>query len=404
MKNIRYFILLIPAMATWSCGKDVVYDLPDSERYDNLYLLQAVDLPRQTDIFMLEDSVQTTQYSAFWSGVEAPKDINVTFEVDMDLVAAYNEENITSYAVMPEGSYELEATSAVIPAGRSRTPLMDIRLKALGHLELYKEYLLPLVMKTDDVKVNESLSVIYYKVAASYAPGNVPRAEVGRNVVNAMEFFAYNDKCLFTRSEDGKLRRYGWDPIEETFGGETVIKSDWTTANVRLISAGGGNTFQVVNQYDTWIVLPATEDGTAVNDPSAYSAIITGGCNIFDRSVWNAHPTGFVARWGGSGNMQYYPMSSDWQALGGGGVTTVFNFGIYRILFVNDDDLIGIDINGDMWIHEFSSNTFSSPKKTGSGWEDYTHVTSFGKDLIARDADGKLWLYDFDIRGFLALK
>ncbi len=405
MKNIHYFAVSIFAMLASSCGKDVVYELPNREKYENLYLIQAVDQPRTTNVFLLEDSVQVTQYSAYWSGAAAPRNINITFETDMDLVEAYNVEHQTSYSAMPEGSYELEATSAVIPAGENRTPLMNVKLNALGHLNLYEEYLLPLAMKTDDVKMNDELSVIYYKVSASYAPGQVPRTLVGENIADAEEFFVYNDKCLFTRNEDGKLRRYGWDPAQQKFGAESIIKTDWTKANVRLISAGLGNTFQVVNPFDTWIVLPASEDGTSVNDIGGYSSIITGGCNIFDRSIWNAHPTGFLAR-EGSYSMRYYGMTSDWQALTGAAGATVFNFTIYEILFVNGDDLIGIDTNGDMWIHEFQSSTgtFASPTRTGSGWDDYTHVTSLGNDLVARDTDGNVWLYEFDIRGYLALK
>ena len=99
-------------------------------------------------------------------------------------------------------------------------------------------------------------------------------------------------------------------------------------------------------------------------------------------------------------------MTSDWQGLGGSGVTTEFNFGIYDKIFVYGRDLMGIDAAGDLWLHKFSGadNTFGSPVKKGSGWNDFTHVTPFGTDLVARDRNGKLWLYEFDLRGFWALK
>ena len=406
MKSIYYRILsLLPALVV-SCGQDVVYDLPDGDKFNHVYLLQAVDNPRPVQIFMIEGETQTTNYTAFYSGLKAPKDIHVTFEINMDLVQAYNEANQTNYQVMPSGSYELEASEAVIPAGQSRTEPMKLRLHSFGYIEGFQEYLLPLVLKTDDMKMNESLNVIYYVVSASYRPGEVPRFEVNANVTEPVEMFSYNDVCLLTRTTDGKLRRYGYDSATKTFSAPTVVREDWTEELAPYISAGGGNTLQVVNQYWTWIVIPASEDGTQIKGLGEYSSIITGGCGIFDRTVWNAHPTGFLARWGSSGNMQYYPMTSDWQGLGGGGVTTEFNFGIYDKIFVYGQDLIGIDAAGDLWLHKFSGadNTFGSPVKKGSGWDDFTHVTSFGTDVVARDRNGKLWLYEFDLRGFWALK
>lgn len=396
---------LLPALVV-SCGKDVVYDLPDGDKFNHVYLLQAVDNPRPVQIFMVEGETQTTSYTAFYSGLDAPKDIHIAFEIDTDLVQAYNEANQTNYKVMPEGSYELEAADAVIPAGQSRTEPLKLRLRSFGYIEAFQEYLLPLVLKTGDMKVNENLNVIYYLVSASYKPGEVPRSEVNANVTEPVEMFSYNDVCLLTRTTDGRIRRYGFDSGSGTFSSPTVVQENWTEQLAPYISAGGGNTLQVVNQFWTWIVIPASEDGTQIKGLDEYSSVITGGCGIFDRTIWNSHPTGFLARWGSSGNIQYYPMTSDWQGLGGGGVTTTFNFGIYDKIFVYGQDLIGIDAAGDLWLHKFSGadNTFGSPVKKGSGWDDFTHVTSFGTDVVARDRDGKLWLYEFDLRGFWALK
>ena len=54
MKSIYYCILsLFPALVV-SCGHDVVYDLPDGDKFNHVYLLQAVDNPRPVQIFMIE--------------------------------------------------------------------------------------------------------------------------------------------------------------------------------------------------------------------------------------------------------------------------------------------------------------------------------------------------------------
>lgn len=407
MKNIRYYLALLFTPALWCCGQDVVYELPDSDKYDNVYLMQAVDYPCPTKIFMLEEQVQTAYYSAFYSGLKAPKDIRITFEVAPDLVAAYNEANQTKFKVMPEGSYTLETTHAAIPAGESRTNRMKINLYTFGYIEAFEEYLLPLVMKTDDAKVNEKLNVVYYQISASYEPGNVPRYEVGSNVAEAIELFSYNDNCLLTRSADGKLRRYGYDADQRTFAAPTIIKTDWTKEAAPLLSAGRANTIQLVNRYYTWIVLPGNDEGTWFEDIyTANPIIITGGCGVFDYVVPNAHTTGFIARMGGNGSMQMYGMTSDWKGLSGNNPNTPLNFSNYKNIFAYGSDLLAIDPAGEMWLHRYSAadGRFGNPIKTGSGWEDFTHVTSFGTDLVARDAEGKLWLYEFDLRGFWALK
>lgn len=401
--------LLSPFMV--SCGPDVVYDLPDGDKFDNLYLVQAVNPPRTTKIFMLEDQVQTANYSAFYSGLKAPKDIHITFEVDPELVDAYNQANQTNFKMMPEGSFEIEATEAVIPAGQSRTNLMKVSLNTFGYMEAFEEYLLPLAMKTDDVKMNESLSVIYYQVSASYEPGNVPCREVGSGIADAVEIFSYNDKCLLARSADGKLRRYGYNASENTFSAGTVMKTDWTNGPhgaLFCISAGRENTLQVVyGSLFQWWALSLNEDGTVIPDLNATTdrTLVTGGCGIFDQSIWSVHPTGYVVRTGYN-SILYYPMASNWKAPSGAGVWTEFNFKTYSKMMIYGYDFIGIDDSGNMWHHKFSTatSTFANPTKLGSGWEDYTHVIPFGNSLLARDADGVLWEYEFDIRGFWALK
>src|SRR5690606_40274071 len=120
------WVLLLTLMVACD-NKDVIYEIPGAEKYTHVYLLQAVNVPNVAPLFMTEE-VQTVNYSAFYSGMEAPKDIKVKFSVDPTLVDEYNEINQTSYEVMPEGSYTLEAAESVIPAGESRTPLLKLNI------------------------------------------------------------------------------------------------------------------------------------------------------------------------------------------------------------------------------------------------------------------------------------
>jgi hypothetical protein len=412
MKNIRYYILLLVFLFVYSCEEKNRYHLPDEDEYSYVYMIQAVDNPRYIRISMLQDEVQTAYYSAFYSGVVAPDDINIKFEIDIDLVATYNEINQTNYKVMPEGSYILEDESAMIPKGESRSNLMKIGLRSFGYMEAFEEYLLPLVMRTDDVRMNEELSVIYFLISASYAPGQIPKRLVCDNVTNAIEMFSYRDKSLFTRSADGKVRSYPYDIANKMFGDPNIIANDWTYASVPYIASAGLNNKKIAvvdGAWSMWIADWDEEGSTPLPEPNNFDSfsrwLFSTGLGIFNRVIWTSRNDGVLGKWGnGSGAVQYYKFTDDWTSYASVSTTSYVGWDSQKVIFVYNGDFITIDSAGNMWMYKFSSdNIIGSPTKIGSGWDIYTHVTPFGNNLIARDATGKLWEYEFDPRGFWAL-
>jgi hypothetical protein len=124
---------------------------------------QASQLPA-VRTFVMKDDVQTIVYGASYGGVGYPeKDIAVTFSVDNSLIGTFNGQNNTAYAEMPAGSYELEKTSAIIPKGKLTTGPLTIRVKTLGALEAFKQYLLPVTISADG-KLNDNLRTTYFLI------------------------------------------------------------------------------------------------------------------------------------------------------------------------------------------------------------------------------------------------
>ena len=405
MKHYHKFFMIAAMMLAASCGEDVVYELPDGDKYSHLYMPQAVDCPSTSRLFMINEE-QTLHCSAFYSGYDAPREINVKFEIRPELVAQYNEANNTSYEAMPEGSWKMEETSALIPKGGCTTELLDITINTFGHIEPFTEYMLPVVMTSEDIRISEELSTLYYVISAAYEPGNVPSTVVSEEIGDALEIFSFNDRCLIARNSEGMVLRYGYDPETRTFGSPITLHSDWNTSLVKMLAKGPGNSIQVCNMYDTWITYEWSEDATPpVPEYAGYKSVITGGTWVFKNIVPNC-PNGLLAVMVADNSLNLYKLSNDGHALSGTAATTGFNYGQYTQLFYYGNDLLAIDKNGNMWQHTVKSDgTFSSnPIQVGSGWEDFTHVIPFGTDLLARTKDGKLHRYDFDLRGFWALK
>jgi hypothetical protein len=118
------------------------------------------------------DTLQTLVYNAAFAGPNAPKkDIQVRFSVDSALVDTFNQNNATSYNLLPGESYELTQTEATIPAGERSTGQLGLELATEGYLEARGTvYLLPIRMEvlTEGVRVNEEKKVTYFVIQGTY--------------------------------------------------------------------------------------------------------------------------------------------------------------------------------------------------------------------------------------------
>lgn len=160
------FLAVICCTLSYSCKDD--FNLPDQpvDSYTRVYMPQAVNAPT-VKVFKITDSVQTLTYGAVYGAQGYPEtDIPVTFTVSKNKVDSFNTANKTSYPLLPDGSYTLSATNAVIPKGQVSTAPLSISFKTngAGAMPALKTFVLPVSIAGTSVKVNEPLRTTFYLV------------------------------------------------------------------------------------------------------------------------------------------------------------------------------------------------------------------------------------------------
>ena len=170
MKNTdRILIAVACCSIVAGCSKDYEEVVDNPKEYASVYMAQATESPMARS-FVMTSETDTIIVSANYGGLDFPdQDIKVSFKVSPELVEVYNKENLTSYPIMPDGSYEMEQTEAIIPKGSLHTQPIYIKLKTLNYLDGIGGYLLPVSIETDGpVPVNESLRTSFLLVNAIY--------------------------------------------------------------------------------------------------------------------------------------------------------------------------------------------------------------------------------------------
>lgn len=155
-----------------SCGRDrdLMKNISDSTAV--VYMPQAVKMPSVYS-FDITGKADTIIYGACYGGPHSPgSDIAVQFRTDVSLLDHFNASNFTNYPILPEGSYELEQSSSVIPAGKYSTPPLKLSVH-VDKLDGVGSYLLP-VSITTAAKVNESLRTTYFLINAKYTSNPFP--------------------------------------------------------------------------------------------------------------------------------------------------------------------------------------------------------------------------------------
>ena len=105
------------------------------------------------------------------------EDVTATVAVDEGLVAAYNEKHGTSFAIVPSQYLDFSSQSVTIPAGKTTSETVTVRLKGLmgegeaqtGAIGIDETYLLPIRISASNMKIMESSSIAYYVLKRSSA-------------------------------------------------------------------------------------------------------------------------------------------------------------------------------------------------------------------------------------------
>ncbi len=173
MKHNYKLLFLASAILTgsYSCGDaiDEDFNVDAPEQYSVIYsgkgfngdIILEMPIPKDTVISM---------YANYGGIVPLRNDVTVTFEAAPNLLGTYNDLNLTTYQLLPEGCYSLENNQVTIRQGKSGSNPMSIRINTSG-MPGPGPFLLPVAITSvsdASLKVNENLRSAYFVIRGSY--------------------------------------------------------------------------------------------------------------------------------------------------------------------------------------------------------------------------------------------
>lgn len=398
MEKIKWTISMCMLVILSACSKEVKVDLdvPGSQAFKKLYMPQAGYNPVSHLISIVEKDTAFA-YSAYLGGTSAATNsIPVSFSVLPEKVTVYNQQNGTSYQLMPAGSYNLEAVSSSIPAGSQSTGRLNLNIKTKGLMKPFETYLLPITLakQGDQATLNEDLATTYFVFTGSYAQGQVPREKVYSLGANAGQLFTefFAGDLLRMNPVNGDLLRYPSD-ANGLFGAPKVIGAGWNIFN--LVFYFGGDRL-IGRRADNGNLVSFN-----VNNANVFtnSKEIGQGWNVFSKVIpFKASLLGITP----AGAMTLYPLN----ASGGFGGAKSGGQGWDKFVQIlpYQNSLLAIEADGTMWQYPFSDDGVAGSRiKVGTGWNMYRLVIKSGTDLIGLDASGDLWRYKFNPIGLWPL-
>lgn len=244
-------------------GCEVDHSL-DPYKYGKVYMPQAINNPVKVSAIFDFDTTQTVVYGAAYGGPKRPAvSIPVRFSVNASLVDSFNNVHLTDYPLLPEGSYRLGKTQAVIPAGKKATPALQLALNNKTDLP-NGQYLLPVTMevagtgaKEADKKfqVNGALQTTYFLINA-HGFVNLP---AGHNYAAVFSDHPLNPAYIFfVGIPSNKTDQWIWkydienDTLVTGFPKKATAVFSFPYAQIQEVTSAGwyrGNPFTSLNFY-----------------------------------------------------------------------------------------------------------------------------------------------------------
>lgn len=155
------FAIIIAGTLLGACNKP---DQITLESEGTLYMATAIEEKAKFNLF-LADTAQTIAFGAAYSGLGFPaSDIPVSFSVQKDLIASFNQANGTNYLPFPEGSCSIESLNTVIKAGKTTSVPLTISILS-KKLDRDKKYMIPIKMEAPaGSKVSSDLQITYFRL------------------------------------------------------------------------------------------------------------------------------------------------------------------------------------------------------------------------------------------------
>lgn len=150
MKRIKYIGIALSALFGFSSCADELND----ELFQKFSYLTSNGWYECTLDIKDDNTVDLPVYFGVNGTSGNDKNIVLQLTTDADTLAKYNFEKYKNqieayYALLPESSYQFDASSYTIPAGEIKTKaLCNINLNKLRGIDIYDEYVLPLVISS----------------------------------------------------------------------------------------------------------------------------------------------------------------------------------------------------------------------------------------------------------------
>lgn len=426
MKKRRFLTLLFItayAFIISSCSEDWSVDNDEFSEYIKLYLPKA-ESDQIVRLVMDEEMTSTYEesYAVFLGGPnDASKNIAVSFIVDNQKVANYNEENHTNYQLLPDNLYDLSSSQVTVLGGERGSEAITVSI--IPSLELpIGEYILPISITSNDADVNTSLSTVYFIVRVPEEEPEVPEDPgapvkalgLGTNWGNVIS--AGPDDILYIRDNDAVVWIYKPDAEGVYSLGATPFPGDpWHVSgwfyyikdNIEMVvnddDFGGMWRFDI--NPDTYFLTAKETVNTADPYPSNFGHFYGDGWNninvishgefIFfhnrqNNDLMRAPMDPFLD-----------PIPGTWHKAGwyedeDNIIEPNFN---YQQIVSIDNHLMGMEGNGRLWVFPVSDEgDLGEARQIGSGWNKYTRIVGLSNNaILALDNNGDVFRYVLDL-------
>lgn len=151
----------------WAAAALVMSACTEGDKFDyspNVAFMSGTDVNPITK-FVVEDTPSFENVSVSLSK-PAEKDLHVRLAIDPSKVDEYNKAHNTNFFAVPNGCAELVTTEAVIPAGKSFSEAVQVRMNSTATFEEGRVYVVPVTIKdAEGVEILQAQSTIFLQIA-----------------------------------------------------------------------------------------------------------------------------------------------------------------------------------------------------------------------------------------------
>jgi hypothetical protein len=203
------------------------------------------------------------------------QDITVHFEIDTNLVAAYNTEYSANYYTPPAGSYQISANTSVIGAGTNVSDPVTVSITSITGFIDGRPYLIPVTIKSVDGPLNvlEASRTIYLKVARVFKYNSIDisnynfyRTITFANPTTNLNSFTFEVKCYISSWHTGSppiSRLCVWGPADGSkFNLLRFGEAGSAQNQLQWINSSGSVFSTTLFSLSRWYTLSCVYDGS----------------------------------------------------------------------------------------------------------------------------------------------